>query len=110
ELGTAMHAALAPAQPLATHLYAERGPVNSDHGSLLTLALGELLLTRLEAEGKGVALTLLNPTDGVIEAVIGAAKLRPRRASRTTLSGAPLEPLPCDGEVRVRVAPRAWTR
>ena len=109
-IGTAIQGALARIQPLATHVYAELGPVSTDQGSLLKLALDELLLTRLEPAGTGVALTLLNPTDGVIEGVIGAGKLKPRRANRTTLAGAPLEPLPCDGEVRVRVAPRGWTR
>ena len=69
-----------------------------------------MLLTRLEAEGAGVALTLLNPGEAAVEAVIGAGDLRPARANRTTLSGAPLEALPCNGEVRVSVAPRAWTR
>jgi alpha-mannosidase len=109
-LGTAVQAALARAHPLATHLYAERGPVRREAASLLTTELGPLLLTRIEPEGSGVALTLLNPSDRPVEAVIGAGELKPMRANRTTLAGAPLEALPCNGEVRVTVAARAWTR
>ena len=41
--------------------YAERGPVQREAASLLKLDLGPLLLTRIEPEGTGVALTLLNP-------------------------------------------------
>ena len=110
-LGAAVQGALARVQPLATHLYAERGPVKSEAGSLLTTELGPLLATRIEPEASGVALTLLNPSEEAVEARIGAGQIRPVRANRTTLAGAPLEALACNkGEVRITVVPRAWTR
>ncbi|MDB5531028.1 MAG: glycoside hydrolase family 38 [Devosia sp.] len=110
-LGRSIQGALAQVHPLAAHLYAERGPVNSTAASLLTTELGGLLLTRLEVDGNGLALTLLNPSDETVEAGIGAGTFQPASAKRTSLSGAPLEPLPCDnGTVRISVAPRAWTR
>jgi hypothetical protein len=102
---------LARAQPLAAHVYAERGPVRHEAASLLTTELGPLLLTRIEAEGTGVALTLLNPSEETVEARIGAGTFSPASASRTSLSGETLEALPCEsGTVRLSVAPRAWTR
>jgi len=110
-LGTAVQGALARVQPLAGHLYAGRGPVRHEAGSLLRAELGEVLLTRLEPEGKGVAMTLLNPSDKAVEVKLGAGELRPARANRTSLSGEAGESLPVrDGEVQVSVAPRAWTR
>jgi hypothetical protein len=73
--------------------------------------LGPLLLTRIEPDGDGVALTLLNPEDRPVEAVIRPGTLVPAKARRTTLSGEPLEEIGCAaGVVRITVPPRAWTR
>ena len=111
DLGESIQGALARIHPLAAHLYAERGPIRHEAASLLTAELGPLLLTRIETEGSGVALTLLNPGDATVEARIGGGELKPVRASRTSLSGGQLEALPCDGgTARVTIAPRAWTR
>ena len=111
EIGASAQAALAYAQPLAAHLFAERGPHRTTSGSLLTLDLGDALVTRLEQDGDGMALTLLNPGDEPVEARIGAAGFTPARASRTSLSGDAAEPLPVrDGTVSFTLAPRAWTR
>jgi hypothetical protein len=109
-LGESIRAAIPHAHPLAAHLFAERGPVKAAAASLLTTELGPLILTRLEAEDSGVALTLLNPEDEAREARIGSGTLTIRRAVRTSLSGEPLETLGTDAGVRVRVDPRAWTR
>ena len=110
-LGASAQAAIARAQPLAAHLYAERGPMKSGAGSLLKTELGSLLLTRMEPEGQGVALTLLNPGDEAIEAKIGAGELVPKRATWTSLSGKAGAALPVSGgEVKFSVGPRAWTR
>ena len=97
-------------QPLAAHVYAERGAAKSTAASLLNPDLGPLLLTRIEADGNGVALTLLNPGGDTVEARIGAGTLKPAKANRTTLSGEVLEALPVNGKVQFTVAPRAWTR
>jgi len=110
-LGQSAQAAIARAQPLAAHIYAGRGPVRAGAGTLLDAELGELLLTRLEAEGEGVALTLLNPSDEAVEAKIAAGTLVPKRASVTSLAGEEGEALAVkDGVVTVTVGPRAWTR
>lgn len=109
-LGVAAQQALTYAQPPAVHVYAGRGPVKSDAGSLLRPELGSVLLTGLERDGEGVALTLLNVGEEAVDARIGPGAFVPQRALRTSLSGEALEPLPCDGAVSVRVAPRAWTR
>jgi alpha-mannosidase len=110
-LGKSVQGALTRIQPLAAHAYAERGPVKHEAASLLTTEIGDLLLTRIEAEGSGVALTLLNPSDQAIEARIGAGLIKPAKANRTSLSGEKLEDLPvANGEAKVSVAPRAWTR
>jgi alpha-mannosidase len=109
-LGVAAQAAIARSQPLAAHLYAELGPVKNSAGSLLSIDLGALLLTRLEPEGSGVALSLLNPGDAVVEARIGNGELKLKRANRTSMSGEVLEALNCTGDVRISVAARAWTR
>jgi hypothetical protein len=110
-LGKAVQAALARAQPLAAHVYAERGPVRHEAGTLLKTELGPLLVTRLEAEGTGVALTLLNPSDDAVEAKIGAGELKPARANVTSLSGEAGEAVAVDGGVvTAMVGPRAWTR
>ena len=110
-LGASAQGALARVQPLAAHLYAERGPVRQVAATLLKTELGPVLLTRLEAEGAGVALTLLNPSDAAVEVTIGGGALKPARASRTSLAGAALEAVPVTGgEVRLSVGPRAWTR
>jgi alpha-mannosidase len=102
---------LARAQPLAAHLYAERGPVRQAAATLLKTELGPVLLTRLEAEGTGVALTLLNPSDAAVEVTVGGGALKPARASRTSLAGVALEAVPVtSGQVRLSVGPRAWTR
>lgn len=111
DIGASAQAALAHAQPLATHVYADRGPVQSTAGSLLDLKLGGLLLSGVATVGDGVALTLLNPADVAVEAVIGPGLFKPAKASRTSLSGDKAEALAVsDGAVRVTVAPRAWTR
>jgi hypothetical protein len=111
EIGASAQAALAYAQPLASHVYADRGPVRSTAGSLLDLKLAGLLLSRLETAGDGVALTLLNPGDDAVEAAIGPGRFKPSSASRTSLSGDKPEGLAVTaGEVRLTVAPRAWTR
>jgi len=110
-LGTAVQGALARAQPLAAHVYAERGPIKHEVASLLTTELGPILLTRIEAVGTGVALTLLNPSDHAVEARIGAGTIKPASAHRTSLSGQKLEALSiASGTVSITVAPRAWTR
>lgn len=111
ELGASAQAALSYAQPLATHVYAERGPVRSTAASLLSLDLGTALLTRLEADGNGVAITVLNPGDAAVEAKVGGGTFKPTRASRTPLSGGAGEALPvAGGSVAFTLAPRAWTR
>lgn len=111
DIGASAQAALAHAQPLATHVYADRGPVKSTAGSLLDLKLGGLLLSGVETVGNGVALTLLNPGDEAVDAAIGPGLFKPSTASRTSLSGDKPEALAVNGgTVRVAVAPRAWTR
>ncbi len=111
DLGASAQAALAYAQPLATHVYAERGPKQRSAASLLDLDLGTALLTRLEADGAGVALTLLNPGDAPVAAKVGAGSFKPGKASRTSLSGDHPESLPVTGgSVSFTIAPRAWTR
>jgi hypothetical protein len=111
ELGASAQAALSYAQPLAAHVYAERGPVKATAASLLLLDLGSALLTRLETDGNGVALTVLNPGDSAVTAKIGAGSFKPSKASRTPLSGGAGETLPVSGgAVSFTVAPRAWTR
>jgi len=110
QLGASIQSALARVQPLAAHLYAERGELRRPAASLLDVNLGPLLVTRLEPEGNGVALTLLNPSDETVEGRLGPADFRPVRANRTTLAGAPLEALDCANGVTISVGPRAWTR
>jgi hypothetical protein len=110
-LGESAQAAIARAQPLAAHVYAERGPVRAAAGTLLRTELGELLLTRLEAEGEGVALTLLNPSDAAVTAKIAAGTLAPKLATFTSLAGEEGEGLTVrDGVVAITVDPRAWVR
>jgi hypothetical protein len=109
-LGESIKAALPYAQPLAAHLYAERGPAKAASASLLRTELGTLILTRLEPDGDGVALTLLNPDDQAVEAKIDSGSLKISRAVRTSLSGEPVETLSTDGGVKVSVSPRSWTR
>jgi alpha-mannosidase len=96
--------------PPAVHPYAERGPVASAAASLLKLDIGQLVLTRLERNGTGVALTLLNPADDPQTATIGSGTFELKRAVRTSLAGEDLEPLSGDGSVELSVAPRAWVR
>jgi alpha-mannosidase len=110
-LGAAAQAALAYTRPPAAHLYAGHGELRHATATLFEPSLGPLLLTRLEADGDGVALTLLNPEDEAVEAVIRGGALMPAKARRTTLSGEPLEELACDnGTVTIPVEARAWTR
>jgi hypothetical protein len=109
-LGESIKAVLPHAHPLAAHLYAERGPAKAATASLLKTELGTLVLTRLEADGSGVALTLLNPTDAAQQAWIGSGILAVERAVRTTLSGERLEDLACADGLKVSVGPRAWIR
>jgi alpha-mannosidase len=112
ELGASAQAALAYAQPLATHVYAERGPVRDNAASLLKLDLGTALLTRIEADGNGVALTVLNPGDQPVEARVGAGSFKPTRANHTPLSGVGGgEMVPVSGgNLSFTVRPRAWMR
>jgi alpha-mannosidase len=109
-LGESIKAVLPYAHPPAVHLYAERGPVASAAASLLKLDIGQLVLTRLERNGTGVALTLLNPADDPQTATIGSGTFELKRAVRTSLAGEDLEPLSGDGSVELSVAPRAWVR
>ena len=110
-LGASAQAALARTQPLATHLYAERGPMRQAAGSLLTTQLGEVMLTRMEAEGTGVALTLLNPSDEAVEIRIGSGALAVKRAASTSLAGEAGETIGvASGAIDVKLAARAWTR
>ncbi|MBZ9938688.1 hypothetical protein LB518_20495 [Mesorhizobium sp. BR1-1-16] len=110
-LGAAVQSALGHAQPLAAHVYAERGPLTSERGQLLDIDAGPLMLTRLEPADGGVALTLLNPEDHAVEAIIRAGLVTPASARRTSLSGEGIEDVAVvGGEVRVSVGPRAWTR
>jgi len=110
-LGASAQAALARVQPLATHLYTERGPVKSTAGSLLKPELNGVLLTRIERDGEGVAVTLLNPSDEAKEARFEAGAFVPAKAQRTSLAGEPGESLPVTGGVvRVPVGARAWVR
>lgn len=110
-LGASAQAALSYAQPVAAHVYAERGPVKGTAASLLKLELGTALLTRLETDGKGVAITVLNPGDSPVEAKVGAGSFTITKANRTSLSGGAGEALPMSGgTVAFTVAPRAWTR
>lgn len=109
-LGQSAQQALARTQPLAVHAYAQRGPVRSEAARLLALDLGTLLLTRLEAEGENLALTLLNPGDESVQARISAGTFVPKGASRTSLSGEVLEELGEGPAVSVPVGARAWTR
>jgi hypothetical protein len=54
---------------------------------------------------------LLNPEGIAIDASIGPGIFHPARARRTSLAGGHLEDLSCEnGEVRLTVPPRAWTR
>src|SRR5256714_12214271 len=94
-LGPSAQAALAYGRPPAAHLYAGHGELRHATASLLSPEFGPLLLTRLEPDGNGVGLTLLNPEDRAFEARIGPGALVPAKARRTTLSGDPLEELAC---------------
>ncbi len=111
DLGAAAQDAVTYADPPAVHVYAERGPVRAAAGTLLAADMGPLLLTRLERDGDGVALTLLNTADAAAVARFGPGLLRPQTATRTSLAGEALETLAvAGGAVSVEVGPRAWTR
>jgi hypothetical protein len=110
-LGDSVQDALSHSRPLAAHVFAGRGEVRQAAGTLLRTDFGPLILTRLEAAGQGIALTLLNPEDRPVDAVIRAGSFRPTRAWRTSLDGERQDELRVDGgEVRQPVAARAWTR
>ncbi|HVX80460.1 MAG TPA: hypothetical protein VHB23_03715 [Devosiaceae bacterium] len=110
-LAASAQKAVTYARPPVAHVYAGRGPVRREAGSLLALDLGSLLLTRVEREGNTIGLTVLNAEDAPVPARIGAGLLTPLSATRTGLGGEPIEPLPLDGgAVRAAIAPRAWTR
>jgi hypothetical protein len=99
------------ANPPAVHVYAERGPVQTDKGTLFATDLGTLLLTRMERDGDGIALTLLNTGGEAQTATIRPGLVTPAKARRTTLSGEALEDLPvASGTVSARVGPREWAR
>ena len=88
-LGASAQAALAYARPPAAHLYAGRGELRHAAAALLTPDLGPLLLTRLEPDGDGVALTLLNPEDRAVDGRHPAGRAYPRQgATDDALRGA----------------------
>ena len=110
-VGEAIRDALGHAQPLAAHVYAGRGPVAAEKGSLLEIEAGPALLAEIEADGDGVALVLLNPEDRPIEVALGSGSVSIARARRTTLAGDAIEDFAVTtGRVRVPVAARAFTR
>lgn len=110
-LAAAAQNAVTYANPLAAHLYAELGPMKAAKGSLLGVELGSLLLTRLERDGDGIALTLLNPAGEAQTATIRAGVVTPGKARRTKLSGEAVEELAVtSGRVSTSVGPREWTR
>ncbi|HVY51073.1 MAG TPA: hypothetical protein VHA07_05870 [Devosia sp.] len=110
-LAAAAQAAVTYANPPAAHLYAERGPVKAAKGSLFDIDAGALLLTRLERDGDGIALTLLNPGSDAQVATIRPGLVAPGKARRTRLSGETVEDLPVKaGAVTATVGPRQWTR
>ena len=93
------------------HLYAERGPVKTTAGSLLDVDLGSLLLTRLERDGDGIALTLLNTGAKKETVSIGPGLVTPATARRTKLSGEAVADLAVTaGRVQAEIGPREWTR
>jgi hypothetical protein len=110
-LGQAAQIAVTYANPPAVHVYAELGPVKSTGGSLLKTGLGQLLLARVERDGEGIALTLLNPGAEKQAVSIGPGIVTPARARRTKLSGEAIGDLSVtDGQIRTEVGPRAWSR
>ena len=111
DLADAAQEITAFANPLAVHLYAERGPVKTTAGSLLDVHLGSLLLTRLERDGDGIALTLLNTGAEKESVSIGPGLVTPARARRTKLSGEAVADLAVTaGRVQAEIGPREWTR
>jgi alpha-mannosidase len=111
-LGTSVRDAIACAKPLAAHVFSGRGPERQTEGTLVATDLGGLILSRLESSGdRGIAMTLLNPEDRAVVAIVGPGILRPTRAWRTSLSGERLEDVDCNnGVVRMSVKARDWTR
>jgi alpha-mannosidase len=111
DIGAAAQGAITRVQPLAAHLYTGQGEKRSTAGTLLKTELGPVLLTRLEAEGNGVALSLLNPSDEAVEVTIGSGTVKVARAHVTSLAGAAGAAVPVkDGTVTATIAARAWTR
>jgi hypothetical protein len=110
-LAAAAQTAVTYANPMAAHLYAELGPVKSATGSLLTTDLGQLLLTRIERDIDGIALTLLNPSSEKQSVSIGAGVVTPAKARRTKLSGETIGDLAvAGGKVQADIGPREWSR
>ncbi len=110
-LGASAREALAHARPLAAHVFAERGTSKLTSGTLLDADLGNLILTRIENTGSGVALTLLNPDDADGEAKVGAGTVTPTRAWIASLSGERREEIAvAGGAFGVHVPARAWLR
>ncbi|WP_159592597.1 hypothetical protein [Chelativorans xinjiangense] len=109
-LGIAAQEALPYAHPPAAHVYAGHGEARSTAATLIEVDIAPVLLTALEREGEGIALTLLNPESEAVEARLGGGIFQPRRAWRTSLAGDRIEELACDGTVAVQIAPRQWTR
>lgn len=110
-LAVAAQTAVTYANPLAAHLYAELGPLKAAAGTLLDVDLGSLLLTRLERDGDGIALTLLNPSDAGQTVSIGPGVVTPAKARSTRLSGEATGDLPViGGRVQTEVSPRGWSR
>ena len=110
-LGESVREALARARPLAAHVYAGRGLVQAEAGTLIEADLGPLMLTAMEPADGGLALTLLNPEAAEHQVVLHAGLFRPTRAHRTSLAGEAIEEISCEGgTVRVAIGPRAWVR
>jgi alpha-mannosidase len=110
-LGLSIREALARARPLVAHVYAGRGAVRSEAGTLIESELGPLVLTAMEPANSGLALTLLNPEDKECEATVRSGLFSPVRARRTSLAGEAIEDISCDdGTIRIAVGRRAWIR
>lgn len=93
------------------HIYRNRGPVRQPVGQLLDLDLGGALLTSLEAEDGGLALTVLNPSDNTEHLRIASAVFEFTAASQTNLAGALEENLPvANGATQLSLSARAWSR
>jgi hypothetical protein len=110
-LADSIRDALAYARPLAAHVYAGRGDIRHESQTLIQADIAPLVLTRLEPAGSGIAATVLNPESSEAIATIRAGSFVAKKARRTTLAGEALEDIPLqEGEIRLKVGARAWTR